>query len=248
MKTNGKTANQASGSSAERKAGLCLHASDQGTYSRVAILFHWITAVFLVMLLMIGWMLDDLQGGERARMVSYHAAGGLLFLGLFMLRLTWRAACPPPLPASLSKIQRLAANSVHAGLYIMMCIVPLSGLIAGAAHQPAIILPGNFEFQSAFAVFGQNGFKSKEEIHALSLYLLLFLIIVHVAAFAVHQFWFRDGLIRRMSFGPKRSKTSARRDSNSAAPSASRASLRGRISTGKPDCGGGYTFLNNQEK
>lgn len=171
------------------------------SYTVTAKVLHWLMAIMIIAMLMTGWSLDDLDGADLSAALSTHATGGGLVLVLLVMRVLWRVAYPPPeLPQSLTTMQKLAAGFIHVSLYVMLLLVPLTGLTAAVAHSENVVLLGGLNLQETFAFIGQNGFDIKREIHAQAMHVLLALIIGHVAAAVVHRVWLKDGIFERMTF------------------------------------------------
>lgn len=174
---------------------------DSFRYNGIAKTFHWLMAVLIIVMIGYGWTLDGKQGTALSTALSYHALGGLLVLGLVVLRLSWRIAHPPPrLPDSLNKAQKVLAHSVHVLLYGLMVIVPLTGLIAATSHPQPIILMGSVDLQTGFSFLGQGNFNLKRELHAQTIHLLEALILAHIGGALLHHFKYKDAVMDRMLF------------------------------------------------
>ncbi len=112
-------------------------------YDRVARTFHWVMAALIVTLVPIGMYCASLRGvagraAERDAWLLVHKSLGLTILVLALLRLAWRLTRrPPPLPLAVPSHERWLAASVHAGLYALLFLAPLSGLLLSqGAGQP----------------------------------------------------------------------------------------------------------------
>lgn len=133
-------------------------------YTTTAKCLHWLIAILILLMVAYGWTLDDLQGTVLSESLSYHALGGILVLILLVIRLLWRIAHPPPeLPSSISAIQRKVVKIVHILFYLLMLIVPITGLITAVAHEVPVVLLNNFDLQELFSFIGrlvlkQNGY------------------------------------------------------------------------------------------
>lgn len=170
-------------------------------YSRIAITLHWAMAVLILCMVGFGWTLDDLSGTALSQSLSYHATGGILVATLLALRFMWRIGNPPPpSPETLSKSQRIASKYIHTTLYVLILLVPTTGLVTAVSHEVSVVIFGDVDLQNIFSFFGRDNFAIKRGIHANAVYLLLVLIIGHVAAALVHKFWFKDTIMDRMLF------------------------------------------------
>lgn len=109
-------------------------------------------------------------------MVAFHVFGGLLILALVLWRIVLRLTRGvPPLPEMETATMKVAAHAVHASMYALMVLLPVSG---------------------ALAWFG--GVRMGAEVHEVLKTLMLALILLHVAAALFHQFVLKTNLMARM--------------------------------------------------
>ena len=102
-------------------------------YGAVAISLHWTIAAAILAQLAAGlWMVRAIRSAD-SQALAYHAyqwhkSLGLTVLVLSLLRLCWRLANPPPpLPASMTTIERTAAKTMHGLFYLLTVGMPLVG-------------------------------------------------------------------------------------------------------------------------
>ena len=180
------------------------HTARATAYTSVAKWLHWIVAALVVAMLFYGWSLDNYEGEALSAALSYHALGGFLVASLCGLRYLWRTSHPPPeLPATLSRPQVIAAKVIHSTLYILMIVVPVTGLMTAVAHDVPVVILGVIDLQDTFSFFGHDNFDLKRFIHAQAMHTFAGLIIGHIGAALVHQFWIKDGVLRRMLWEKK---------------------------------------------
>lgn len=117
---------------------------------------------------------------EQIASANIHAYVGIAILLLAVLRLCLRfVKGVPPEVSREPAIFRLAAKLAHAGLYILIFAMPLSGI---AAYYFGID-PAGF-------------------LHADVLKIVLWaLIAAHVAGALIHQFYWKSNVLRRMTLG-----------------------------------------------
>lgn len=169
-------------------------------FTKVAQWLHWIMAALIFGMAIFGWTLDVRQDADLTNALSIHATGGLLIVGLLILRLLWRISNPPPiLPDTISAPQKAAANFIHVSLYFLMLIVPITGLIAATAHNAEVSILWNLQLKELFSFLGHEDYALKRTIHANAIYLLVFLVLGHISAALVHQYWQKDGMLDRMT-------------------------------------------------
>lgn len=169
------------------------------TYTRTAIVLHWLIAVAILGQILLGWYVDEIPRGTPARAwwVNLHKSIGLTLGLCIVLRLAWRwLHAPPQLPLAIPQWERLAARISHRALYACMLIMPVTGYIAsnfskyGVKYFNVVLLPPwGVDDQRVYAVF--NG------AHVVTSYIFVALIAVHVFAALRHAVR-RDGVVRRM--------------------------------------------------
>jgi cytochrome b561 len=161
---------------------------------------HWILALAIIGMIGFGWWVNHVPARpDRFFYRSIHADIGYVVLLLMVLRLAWRAANPTPaLPAESRPWQRIAAGISHGALYLATILVGMLGWAHSGAHTP--------DYSGFFGLFHVPQFTSPdreaarayEDRHILFAYVLLALIVVHVAAAAWHHYIRRDRVAVRM--------------------------------------------------
>jgi cytochrome b561 len=167
--------------------------------------FHWILGVAIIGMIAYGWWMDHFPArADRFFYRSIHADIGYTVLLLTVIRLIWRAVNPTPaLPDDTPPWQRMVARASHGLLYLATILVPMLGWAMSGAR------PTDRNYASFFGWFNVPQFTSPdkaaadayEERHILFAYVLLALIVLHVAAAAWHHFIRRDRVAMRMVKG-----------------------------------------------
>lgn len=174
--------------------------NSENRWGWVAQAFHWLT-----FLLVIGaWFAVEQHSDapehspEAASWLTLHKAIGLSIFFLFWARLGWRLSGPVPAPVITSAWQHRAAEVVHWGLYGVLLLMPLSGLVMSQFGGHAVSWFGIFEIP-VFVTENKDLAGQIKELHEDVLWpLLLGLVGVHVAAALWHQFIVKDGTMNRM--------------------------------------------------
>lgn len=176
----------------------------QQRYTSDAIRLHWLMAGLIVLAVATGLLFDDIPKAWEQRFLNIHAILGVIILALLAIRISWRLKHqPPPLPASIGPLNRLASHYGHLVLYGLMAVVPLAGLVTLLARGTGIDF-GLFEILSPLARTPEIARPAKQ-LHGLLAYALIAMALGHMAVAMVHQFVLRDGLLARMM--PKRAGT-----------------------------------------
>ncbi len=166
-------------------------------YGRIAIALHWIMAVLIVVVGVLGLLHDSWPRRSQAFWINLHALSGLGVWVLIIARLWWRLTHrPPAVPPETGVLTRRLAYAVHALLYLLVGVIPLVGIVTFVWHGRA------FDFGLFRVDFGMRAnravFHPTEDIHGYLAYTLFTLIGIHVLAAFWHQFVRRDGLMQRM--------------------------------------------------
>ncbi|MGF1607805.1 MAG: cytochrome b [Kiloniellales bacterium] len=173
--------------------------NDDSRYGAFAQSLHWLIAALVVALFTIGWFMQGLPlGPDKIKVFNLHKSIGVTVLALMLLRLAWRLISPPPpLPASMTGLERLAAKLNHLALYLLLIAQPVIGLLhSGAANFPVVVfglvtLPALGSPDEALK-------RQLEGLHGLVAWAILALIALHVAAALRHHLLLKDGVLRRM--------------------------------------------------
>ena len=167
-------------------------------YDIVAIGLHWLIAVLMIPVLLFG---EDLMEEDAGTFLpSVHVSLGAGILALSVLRLAWRLINPPPdLPAAMTGWQTTAAGVTHVLFYMLMIGLPITGWLAFAnflSRHPDM---------AAVSILGLAGVPYAPDpgrlagnIHNLGSKIGIALLALHVLAALKHQFYTRNGLMRRM--------------------------------------------------
>lgn len=152
-------------------------------YSLAQILLHWLIAVLVLFQLVFGESMvaatDAAETGQPlsisdAVFATGHYWVGIAILSLAALRLAIRLRSPSPVPAEANPLLALAARATHWVFYVLLVIVPVSGL------WTVYVDPGVGEF------------------HQLAKPAFIALIALHAGAALFHHLVLRDGTLKRM--------------------------------------------------
>ncbi|MFD1610911.1 cytochrome b [Sphingomonas tabacisoli] len=170
-------------------------------YSSGAILFHWVIAALIIINISLALVTDGWHGPARAFAIQTHKATGLTILVLSILRLVWRLVHrPPPFPSGIRRVEAVGARIVHWLFYVLMVVMPLTGwaMISAAATRKPFSWYGLFGLPY-LPVQGNKALGgSMHEAHEILGYVMIALIVLHVAAALKHHFLDNTRLIARM--------------------------------------------------
>jgi cytochrome b561 len=164
-------------------------------YDRTTVSLHWITALFVAALWLIGQTADRLpRGPARSAYWSTHVVIGFALVLALIVRVLWRTTTGRRLPDPDKGVLNILAKSTHYGLYVLLAIVLILGLanafVRGFDIFGAVALPriGDSELRRPI-----------NQWHELGADVLLALAALHAAAALAHRFLWRDGVLGRIS-------------------------------------------------
>lgn len=164
---------------------------------------HWLTVLLIAGQYTIASVMLDESRDLLGRFIWYqwHKSIGLTLALFVVLRLALRLTLPAPEPVRLSVWQHRAAQAVHAGLYLCLIGLPVTGLLTVSA-APIQIPTLYFGWFAIPHPIGPNKatYELMRALHELVFDSLVVLGSIHLGAALFHQFVWRDGLLRRMWF------------------------------------------------
>ena len=170
-------------------------------YSRGAIVLHWLIAVLIVLNIAAAWVSEGMSKADRATVMGNHKAIGITVLLLTVLLILWRLMHRrPPLLESLKAWEAALSRVVHVGFYFLMLAIPLTGWAMTSAFSKGagVSLFGLVIVPALPVGFDKPTAGLFAELHTVLAFLMIALIVLHVAGALKHQFLDRDGTLRRM--------------------------------------------------
>lgn len=166
-------------------------------------ILHWLMALTILGLIATGYYMADLpdDAPNKYDLYPWHKSFGVSVIFLVVIRIGVRLKSTiPQLPTTLKEWEIKASHSAHMALYILMAAVPLSGYA----------MSGSYEMSKGINFFGlmlpnivpkdQALFDAAHLVHENLPYLLLGVILIHVAGATKHRFFDEEGsdVLRRM--------------------------------------------------
>jgi cytochrome b561 len=162
-------------------------------------LLHWLMAIMILAMLFIGIGMVSSVTERYSRLVSIHKPLGIAILILVIVRFINRLINrPPPLPATLPPIQRLAAEASHIVLYALMFLLPLIGWGMLSAASYPIVLFGTTQLPPILP-HSATLYAMLRQLHTVLALLLFLTVLVHLAAALFHGLIRRDGVLESMA-------------------------------------------------
>lgn len=170
-------------------------------YSRGAIVLHWLIALLIVLNVAAAWVSEDMPKPDRAIIMGNHKAIGITILVLTLARIAWRLGHKaPPLVETLKAWEAAVARVTHWLFYFLMLALPLTGwaMVSAGPRGGPVSFFGLFNIPALPVSSDRGAHEMYESMHGLLGNLIVALFVLHVAGALKHQFFDRDGTLRRM--------------------------------------------------
>ena len=190
-------------------------------YTKTAIVLHWLIALGIFAMFALGWYMAELpkdapkamsfdlfdlgiynwqlteEVSPRTFYFNLHKSVGVTLLGLIVLRIIWRITHrPPALLNSLSAAEKNLATAGHHALYLLMVLLPLSGVLMALYSKYGL----KWFCMDLFAGLDNPGMRDTfKEAHEVLGVLMLIVIAVHILGAIKHKLIDKDGTMDRMS-------------------------------------------------
>lgn len=168
-------------------------------YAAAFILVHWIMAIAIVFLFILGlWMVTLDYYSEWYRTApDIHRATGILIGFMLVGRLIYRLVSPPPAHESKNRVEHLAITSVHLFFYLLIAVTVLSGYLISTADGREVSVFGLFSIPATITSIHQQE-QIFGDIHLYTAYILVGIALVHALAALKHHFINRDNTLKKM--------------------------------------------------
>jgi cytochrome b561 len=165
-------------------------------YDRPTIVFHWVTAVLVVMQWLGAQTIDWFPRGPlRVDARSVHITFGMLLAAVLVGRLIWRLTGGRRLPLADRGTLNIVAKGTHWGLYAMLVAMVLVGVFLTWTRGDSIFNLFNIPAYDP----GNKGLSDQvQEIHVTIGWLILGLAGLHAGAALVHHYLWHDSVLNRM--------------------------------------------------
>lgn len=169
-------------------------------YGQVAITLHWLVALAVIGLYLLGLYIGSLSYYDPAyrTVPHWHKSIGLLLAFIMIFRICWRLLTPQPAPlAGHHYWEQVGAKLGHLALYVLLLAVLFSGYLISTADGRAINLFNWFALP-ALPTLMENQEDIAGEAHFILATLLICLAALHALAALKHHFIDKDTTLKRM--------------------------------------------------
>lgn len=190
-------------------------------YTKTAIILHWLIAIFIALMFVLGWYMAELpkdapkqmaydlfdlgvytwqlaeEASPRTFYFNLHKSLGLTVLALIVLRVLWRITHTPPAAlSSYTAIEKKVATATHHSLYLLMLAVPVTGLIMAINSKYGLKWFGMDVIAGLDNKPVRDFFECTHEFVGI---VLLVLIGIHLLGALKHKIIDKDDTMSRMS-------------------------------------------------
>jgi cytochrome b561 len=182
-------------------------------FTALSRLLHWTMAAMVLTMLCIGVAMVVSLANYHV-LVSIHRPLGIAILILVVVRFANRLLNPPPpFPATMSRMERLAATASEYTLYGLMFVLPLVGWGMLSAARYPIVLYGSVHLPYILP-HGAMLYAVLRKAHTILAYLFFLAFLAHFGAILFHTLIVRDGIWKRMAPWNIRPRQAASIDQN----------------------------------
>jgi cytochrome b561 len=168
-------------------------------YSPLAQLFHWITAILVLIAFIYG------PGGSEQHVYAasrdfdrqLHETLGLTVLSLTTLRVLWRIVDTHPEPPAVVRWMGLAASAVQGLLYVLLFALPLTAITGAWLEGHPLTLLGGVRIPPMIPTYHATG-AVIAEIHGWLGDIIMWLAGFHALAALFHHYFMEDGVLVSM--------------------------------------------------
>jgi cytochrome b561 len=168
-------------------------------YGAVAQVFHWLTAIVVLVAFIFG------PGGSEQRVYSHardfdrqlHETLGLCVLTLVVLRVLWRMMDKRPDPPDVARWMDVSAKAVQGVLYLLLFALPLTAITGAWLEGHPLTLLAGIEIAPPIGTAHAAG-ETIAEIHTWLGDAIMWVAGLHALAALFHHFFLRDGVLVSM--------------------------------------------------
>lgn len=170
----------------------------ENSYGLVSRILHWLIGIMILVLLIVGFIMVDMDISDKKwEIYATHKAVGFILLLLVGLRIVWRVMDTKVLPpADLPNKFKEAGYVTHTILYLLMFIMPISGVFMSILSGHNIDVFGFFTIEAL-----TNDPKISKifwNIHGYTAFIFVGIIALHFLAAMYHHFIRKDNVLIRM--------------------------------------------------
>ena len=169
-------------------------------YSRINQSLHWITAICMLALLPLAWVMVNAKPGAAftPSLFNWHKTLGAIVLIVTAFRIAWRFVDrPPAYPPAVAEWEKALATVTYWLFFAALIYMPVTGFLTSeyGKHPPKLFdaIPTPLLFTPDKGL--DNLFST---LHGAGQWAIYALIALHLTAVAYHLIFRHDGVLGRM--------------------------------------------------
>jgi len=159
---------------------------------------HWLIALNIGATLIFSYGMSDLSNELKAVEYGNHAVSVTTIFILMVIRIIWRLVNPPPPVPMQEGWQKRAAGVAHIALYVLVFLQIGFGMLLASTTEVTFATEQYGINYTAWALVPTDYHDTLLIAHKTVYFLLVSLIVLHIAAAFKHHFIDRDNVLRRM--------------------------------------------------
>lgn len=170
-------------------------------YNNTSKIIHWLVAALALAMLSFSFFLPDVPISIKPIAYTIHKSLGLTILAIMIFRVFWQFFHKRPnLPHKIKSLKRTLPRAIQYGLYVFLILMPLSGWIMATASKKIPLLFGLIAVPCPGINPNPSVAKFMNSSHKTIAWILIALVLIHIADGLRHYFWKKDKYIQKMLF------------------------------------------------
>jgi cytochrome b561 len=169
----------------------------QHAYSATSILLHWVAAIIVIFLFVIGQMAEDAPKAERQELLGLHISVAVSFYLILIWRIIRRVTNIRPNPPLQAKPLMFLARWVPVMLLIGVSLMMITGPLMVWSKGYPIGVFGVFSLPSPLGEM-ETLHEAMEVLHKLGAKILFVGFVLHIAGVLKHVIIDRDNSLKKM--------------------------------------------------
>jgi cytochrome b561 len=182
-------------------------------YGWISIALHWVTAVWIVVLLFLGNSIEALIGDSRTQAIVQHTSVAVSGYALLALRIVWRFYCGHPAPTQKQRgVAFTLGKWTHLIILVALAVMLVTGpLMVWSGGDKIVVfdwfvvpgpLPTSFALRDAL-----------HHIHATSALVIFVGILLHLGGVYKHTAFNQDGTLAKILIADRQSREEQKQQS-----------------------------------
>lgn len=169
------------------------------SYSPGSKILHWVIALIVITMLTGSFFIESLPKEYIGSAFMWHKSFGITVLFLMLLRLVWIVIKgKPALPVTVPAWERIFSHIVHYALYFFVILMPICGWIMSMAGDRIPNFFGLIKLPLPWISPNKELAELMAQAHNTIAWIIIALLILHIAGALKHHFINKDKVLRRM--------------------------------------------------